>query len=119
MKEQNKLSFDFARDTTKQVITLSTTIIVFTATFSKNFLATPDDFSRILIIVSWVSFLFSVIFGVWTLCALTGSIESQDEKEEVSIWRKNITIPSFIQLFCFLSGLCFTVWFSVRTIVKF
>lgn len=118
MKEEKKLSFDFARDATKQVITLSTTIIVFTATFSKNFFGTLDGFGRILVIVSWLSFLFSVMLGLWTLYALTGALESQDKEEEVSIWGRQVTIPSLIQIICFFNGLCFTVWFSVRAILK-
>jgi len=116
MNEQKKLSFEFARDTTKQLITLSTIIIAFTVTFAKDFLGKPDAFGRILVTVSWVSFLFSVVFGVWTLLSLTGAIELQDEKEEISIWKTSVTAPSLMQIICFLIGLCFTVWFSVRAI---
>ncbi|GJL78273.1 MAG: hypothetical protein NPINA01_12620 [Nitrospinaceae bacterium] len=115
MQEQRKLAFDFARDTTKQLITLSTVIIAFTVTFSKDFLGTPDDFGRSLVVVSWISFLVSVIFGVWTLLALTGTLEPEGEGNEASIRGKNVTLPSLLQIICFLVGLGFTVWFGVRT----
>ena len=75
MEDQTKLAFDFARDTTKQLITLSTAIIAFTVTFGKDFLGKPDNFGRTLVVISWVGFLASVIFGVWTLLALTGTLE--------------------------------------------
>lgn len=114
MQDQVKLAFDFARDTTKQLITLSTAIIAFTVTFAKDFLGETDDFGRLLVIVSWVSFLVSVIFGVWTLLALTGTLESENENEKISIRGRNVTVPSLLQIISFLVGLCFTVWFSVR-----
>ena len=114
MKEQRKLSFDFARDTTKQLITLSTVIIAFTVTFSKDFLGTTDDFGRTLVVISWVNFMVSVIFGVWTLLAFTGTLEPKSEEVEASIRGKNVTIPSLLQILSFLLGLGFTVWFGVR-----
>lgn len=56
MQEQRKLAFDFARETTKQLITLSTATIALTVTFSKDFLGTPDDFGRTLVVLSWLFF---------------------------------------------------------------
>ena len=114
MEEQRKLAFDFARDTTKQLITLSTVIIAFTVTFAKDFLGTPDCFGRNLVVVSWVSFLVSVIFGVWALLALTGTLEPEEVEGGASIRGKNVTIPSILQIISFLIGLGFTVWFGVR-----
>ncbi|MET0072189.1 MAG: hypothetical protein ABW096_19300 [Candidatus Thiodiazotropha sp.] len=114
MEERSKLAFDFARDTTKQLITLSTAIIAFTVTFAKDFLGTPDDFGRTLVVISWLGFLVSVIFGVWTLLALTGTLEPEGVEIETSIRGKNVTIPSVLQIISFLVGLGFTVWFGIR-----
>ncbi|OKY74278.1 MAG: hypothetical protein BM485_14755 [Desulfobulbaceae bacterium DB1] len=114
MEEQRKLAFDFARDTTKQLITLSTAIIALTVTFAKDFLGTPDDCGRTLVVISWLGFLISVIFGVWTLLALTGTLEPEGGKADISIRGKNVTIPSLLQIISFLIGLGFTVWFGVR-----
>ena len=114
MNERQKMAFDFARDTTKQLITLSTAIIAVTVTFWDKLFTVKDSFSRNLAVFSWVAFLISVIFGIWTLLALTGTLESLDKENSASIRSRNITLPSFLQITAFLLGLALTVWFGTR-----
>lgn len=54
------------RDLVEQLLTLSTGIIALTITFSKDFidLIRITTTSKYLIDVSWILFLFSIIFGV-------------------------------------------------------
>lgn len=127
MNERKKQAFEFARDTTKQLITLSTGIIALTITFSKDVIGNPSPFHRNLLVLSWLSFLLSVVLGVWTLLALTGTLEPQETKAtktkleenenltgEPSIRGGNVTLPSLFQIVTFLIGLGFTVWFGIE-----
>ncbi len=79
MKENQKKAFDFASETTKQLITISTAIITITVTFSKEIIGGADTSTKILLMVAWGLFLFSIIFGVFTLMALTGTLQPLSE----------------------------------------
>ncbi len=122
MDDQRKLAFDFARDTTKQLITLGTAIIALSVTFSKDVLGVPDSWQKDLLVGSWLMFLLSVFFGVWTLLALTGSLEPQAEDEakaqgaRPSIYGFNVKLPSLLQIGAFLIALALTVWFGVDSL---
>lgn len=126
MDEQERLAFDFARDTTKQLITLSTAIITISVTFSKDIFGNPDLFTKGLLVAVLLVFLLSVVFGVWTLQALTGSLgaasgrtdkEQDDTASAPSIYGSNITKPSFWQIFTFVAALGLTVCFGIRSII--
>jgi hypothetical protein len=124
MDERRKQAFEFARDTTKQLITLATGIIALTVTFSKEVFGTPCPFQLLLLVASWVFFLFSVVMGMWTLLALTGSlepvrklmVETDVATEEPSIRGSNVTIPSIVQILTFLIGLLLTVLFGITSL---
>ena len=116
MKEQTKKAFDFARDTTKQLITLATGIIALEITFLKEFVKPTNTDAQIYALISWLAFLFSVVCGVWTLMALTGTLEAEDETVPVSIRGANVRIPSIFQILSFLAGLTMTVIFGVKVV---
>jgi hypothetical protein len=69
MDEQNKMAFDFAADLTKQLITLSTSIVTLTLLFSKD-LMDP----KWMPVAIWTLFLLSTVCGLWTLMSLTGTL---------------------------------------------
>ncbi|MGB9236849.1 MAG: hypothetical protein WCC04_20765 [Terriglobales bacterium] len=69
MNERDKKAFDFAADLTKQLITLSTSIVTLTFLFSKD-LQGP----KWLAVVIWMLFLLSTVCGLWTLMSLTGTL---------------------------------------------
>ena len=116
MKDQQKEAFDFARDTTKQLITLATGIIALEITFAKEFVGTLSESVRLYALLSWLAFLLSVLFGVWTLLALTGTLEAEDEPVPISIRGSNVKIPSMLQILLFLAGLALTVVFGMKAI---
>ena len=124
MDEQRKQAFEFARDSTKQLITLATGIIALTVTFSKDVFGKPSPFEQLLLVGSWIFFLLSVVMGVCTLLALTGSLEPKEEPivgtnvatRGPSIRGSNVTIPSIIQILTFLIGLALTVWFGITSL---
>src|SRR5215468_10416340 len=76
---KDRKAFDFAADATKQILTLSTGILALTITFAKDILGAPGHWSRLLG-WSWILYLISILCGVWTLLALTGSFSSSGQR---------------------------------------
>ncbi|MGH7696780.1 MAG: hypothetical protein ACRENH_17455 [Gemmatimonadaceae bacterium] len=113
MDERMQKAFDFAQESTKQFIALSTGIIAVSITFSKDFVSTVDGSAKVLAVVSWGFFLFSVFCGLWVLMALTGTLEPNDPNTKPSIRGKNVTIPAGLQSLTFFIGLLLTVLFGI------
>lgn len=115
MDEQQKLAHESAQDTTKQLLGLATGIIALTITFGKDFIGTIPDPPRHYALWAWAAFLLSVCFGMWTLMALTGTLEAAKGKSTApSIWGSNVTLPASLQVLAFLVGLGLTVLFGWR-----
>jgi hypothetical protein len=114
MTDKVKKAFDFAQDTTKQLLTLATGIVTVTIAFSNVFTATPITSSaKRCLMFSWLAFLMSVCFCILTLMALTGSLQNAEEQPK-GIYEKNITIPSVLQIITFLLGLILTIIFGFK-----
>ena len=78
-EERAKLSFEYARDATKQLMTLATGFIALTVTFSKDFIGNaPDEFKWVFGLV-WFLLFISVFFGQFCLMAMTHALGSKDE----------------------------------------
>ena len=135
MEENQKKAFDFAADTTKQLITLSTAIITITITFSKDLTSNINEDSLWCIFAAWGLFIISIFFGIFTLMALTGSLqplpkkekgkekqtknekEAKDkaQKETFTINGTNVRLPSIFQILTFIVGIIFTVIFGFKS----
>jgi hypothetical protein len=116
MDEQRRKAFDFAQETSKQLITLATAIIGLTITFAKDFVGRVHGVPRTLAVTSWTLFLISIGLGLLTLMALTGSLEENGSKTRhtvPSIRGKNITVPAMAQVVLFFLGLVTAVLFGV------
>lgn len=114
MDEKIKTAFEFARDTTNQLITLATGIIAIEITFAHDFVKSVAPEARRYALFSWLAFLLSVFFGVWTLLALTGTLEPKQPTVAISIRGRNIRIPSALQIILFLIGLALTITFAAK-----
>jgi hypothetical protein len=114
MDEQAKAAFASASDTSKQLITLATALLALEITFGKDFIGKFDATSKVLVGTSWVLLLFSVVAGIWTLLALTGSLGGTARPTATSIFGANVRIPAVVQILFFVSGLILTVWFGIR-----
>ena len=75
-------SFDFAADVAKQLITLATAIITVMITFSKDILGTNSHYIAWLL-SSWILFLLSIVFGIFTLMALTGVLAQSQKTQNI------------------------------------
>jgi len=132
MKENQKKAFDFAADTTKQLITISTAIITLTVTFSKDILGSSNNSPKTLLICTWAVFILSIICGVLTLMTLTGTLQpmnkqivktegekadepqiaEEDECSDININNGNIRFFSISQSLLFISAIIMTGFFG-------
>lgn len=117
MEPRSQKAFEFASNSVKQLITLSTGIVALTITFAKDILHGVSLGPRALLIGAWLVYLLSITFGVWTLLALTGSLEPEGADPQnwprASIRGKNVKIPSVLQVLSFLLGTLLTVAFGI------
>lgn len=141
MREEHKKAFDFASDVTKQLITLSTVIITITITFSKDIITFTDTSAKNYLFWAWILYILTIFFGIWTLMALTGSLqpmkkqakktetnggdnseisesveEVQDIAQECSINSGNIRVPSILQIVCFIVALSLTITYGYNSL---
>jgi hypothetical protein len=115
--EAAKKGFDFASETTKQVMGLSTGIIALTITFSKDFVHEVPPKAINFLVWAWLAYLLSIVFGIMTLMALTGTLQPKSERgERPSLWGKNVTRPAGLQIFSFLIGLVLTICFGISSL---
>ena len=110
-----------AVDTSKQIITLSTGVIALTMTFLDKFV--PGGQQKIVpgtILAAWIGFGLAVLFAVWTLMALTGTLTAIDRKanglsltaaqnKAVDAYGDNVKIPAAGMVICFLFGVILTI----------
>lgn len=96
-------SFQFAKETVTQLLTLATGMIGISVTFSKDVRSRIKSGERTLLFRSWIVLLVSVVFGVWTLLALTGTL-TQPKVSDDAIYGFNVTFPSIAQILSFLIG---------------
>ena len=100
MNDRQKKAFDFASDLTKQLITLSTGIVTVTLLFSKDLLG-----PKWLAVAAWAFYLFSTVFGLWALMALTGTLAPANDATLADdtdvVIGGNARLPSALQIFAF------------------
>lgn len=112
MKEYIIKSFDFANSLTTQLITLSTVLIGLSITFTEKF---EVQQGKIFLVISWVLLFISLLFGIFTLMAISGTIgkfNSETSGSDLSIYRNNITRPSTMQILFFILGVLSLIIYS-------
>jgi ketosteroid isomerase-like protein len=75
LDESTKKAFDLASDSTKQLITLSTGILALTITFGKDVYQGFPTATKDILMDAWIGYLVSIVFGIFVLFALTGTVE--------------------------------------------
>lgn len=123
-EERIKKAFGFASDTVKQLITLSIAVITVTTTFAKDVLGISSSNHKIILIAAWIYYLLSVFFGIWTLMALTGTLEPQNNINsninfpinKLSTRGFNIQFPFLLQMSYFIVGTCLIIVLGVVSI---
>jgi hypothetical protein len=118
--ERTTAAFGFAKDSTTQLITLATGVMALTITFFSDLLEKGDHQNNAahnhiwLMKTSWVLYFVSIIFGVWTLYAMTGTLGNEPgDLRHKSLYSWNIRLPSMIQIITFLFGSGFALAFAL------
>lgn len=110
-----------ALETTKQVIALSTGVITLTVTFLEKIVQPQAGTQRHVPAVlqcGWISLGFAVAFALWTLMAITGTMNSVDREARQLVLNsvqkkavqdladgKNIKLPAMAMLIFFAIGI--------------
>lgn len=113
--ERTKSAFEFARESTIQLIGLSTGVMTLTITFSKDLIAGTAAGPVIWLIKgSWLAYMLSIVCGVGTLAALTGTLSRGPEPLECThIYGFNVRLPSAMQFLFFLLGTVLAMLFAM------
>jgi hypothetical protein len=107
MTDALKKAFDFAADLTKQLITLATAIIGAIVTFFDKAHLERYGALKIPLLI----YLVSILFGVWTLMALTGTLGRVGAGPV--LYSRNIQVPSAVQIVTFLFGTGWAIWVAI------
>ncbi len=107
-------AFDAVTDLVKQFMTLSTGVIALTITFLKDVVkSAPPGASRHLK-RAWVLYCTNIVFGVWALMAIVGTIT--DDAAVKDVWRPGIAMPVGLQAFTFLCGTALVIAFGAASL---
>ena len=114
-----------ALDTTKQVITLSTGVIALTLTFLEKIVQPQADAARHVptaLKYSWIGFGLAIVFAIWTLLAITGTMNAVDRKTRGGTLTSaqahaadlladgtNVRIPALAMLACFALSIALVI----------
>jgi hypothetical protein len=107
-------SFDFAKELTTQVITLSTAVIGVSTTFAKD-LSRVDTWTRRQLHASWICFLLAVVLGLLTLGALTGILGTSAHVSANGVYSSNVVFLSQCQFLFFLAGVALLIIHAIRS----
>ena len=104
---------DLAADLVKQVITLSTAVTAFTATFAKNFSPSTEGVPLVpsTLRYSWIFFVVAIFFGIITLMCIVGTanrIEAGDSSAGTNA--PNLRLFGSLTMAAFFIALVLTIW---------
>jgi hypothetical protein len=114
VQEWRKQSFDFAADSTKQLITVAAGVVTATVLFSKDLDAISRDFAY----ASWIALIISVMFGIAVLLNLSGNLNNAAEGQyrTPSVIAGGIRFLSRGQIVMFLLGIILIFFFGYHAI---
>lgn len=113
MDEATKLGFEFAKEVATQLITLSTALLTLTIAFTKDLFSGKPRHGQIVLPLAWAVHLLSIIFGVLTLMALTGTLMPVESESRQLRFGPNVRVMAAVQIVCFAIGTVLLVWHGV------
>lgn len=117
MDERTKQAFVFVSDTTKQLMTLATGILTLTVSAVKFVTVTVVNSAKAPLIFAWGLYLLSIIFGMWTMLALTGTLQPKaTDDSPPSIWGQNVTFPALMQIVSFVIATFLIILFGILSL---
>jgi len=116
MDKSIEKAFDFAQESTKQLIALATGVIALTITFLTDVIKTAPAGSAGFLQAAWVLYLVSIVFGMLTMLMLTGNLERPGAGKSPSIYRGNIVVCSIAQVLTFSAAIGLTLVFGFKAV---
>ncbi|MGK7896188.1 MAG: hypothetical protein AB4372_21890 [Xenococcus sp. (in: cyanobacteria)] len=114
MEEQLKMAIMQAVGLAQELINLSSAILVLSIAFVNNILKESKLCDRSLLSVSWIFYLLTIIAGIWTRMAITGSLA--DGPKPMGTMESNIRLPAAIQIILFVMATLFFLVFAIKGI---
>jgi hypothetical protein len=112
-------SFDALRESTKELIALSTGTIALTVTFSKDFVGNTSRRQRLVLVAAWIAYLCAIISGVMLFFAITSALaDSFDANTTPTIYDPILMNCSRVQQVSFLVGTILAVIYATRLILN-
>jgi hypothetical protein len=106
-----ELAFQFAKEVSTQLITIASALIGVSVTFIKDFRTESTSWLRL----SWAFYILSIAFGIWTLMALTGALESLAAPARIfDRFPTSVRWPAIVQIGAFLLATIFLTVFGWR-----
>ena len=103
--------YKLAADLAKQIITLSTAVVTVTVTFAKEFKTGAALSVPVTLQISWLCAAFAIIFALWTLMSITGTLIQRDrELPDSNVTDSNIRLPAFLMISAFLASILLTMF---------
>lgn len=102
--EVTKLGFTFAKEAATTLITLSTGLLTLSVTFAKDVLKSISKPRERVLKAAWGVHVGSIIFGVWTLLALTGDLMPVNPADRTLFFGINVRGPAMAQIGLFVLG---------------
>jgi fatty acid desaturase len=104
-------AFDYAIEGTKQLLALNTAVLALTITVARDVSVGNGN----LLLAAWVSFLVSVLCGIWTLFALMTELTPRERNPDAqpSVAATRVRAPSLLQIGAFALGIACLVFFGV------
>lgn len=115
----HEVAFGFAKGLAEQLITLATGIITLTITFAKDITGQRAVSHMGWLKASWCIYLTSILGGIWTLMALTGTLMPISGcPPENPTFGFNVRLPAIVQICLFLFGTFCILIYGFKTFKK-
>jgi hypothetical protein len=111
MEDHFMKAIDLASDLSKQVLTLSTALLAWTATFKRDTVGAPIALLK----AAWTLLLISVLCGIWSLMALTGVLAPVTGPAPNNLG-PSVRIPAAAQLVAFGLGMILMIVYAGRAL---
>ena len=111
--------FNSANELAKQLITLATGILALSITFIKDVLKGDRKVVKWPLVVAWFMYFCCIVFGIWTMMAVTGSIfATVSDPNPTAMYGTNLQIPAVLQILAFLLATIFLIIYGAAFLLR-
>lgn len=118
MDPQLQTAFQFASDLSKQLITVSSGILVLGVTFAKDILKKPTRRILLLLASSWSLYVLSILAGLWSLMSLTGDLAPRSDLAPLKDIPDNARLSAGVQVLFFAAATVIFLVIGVYSLLR-